>query len=74
MSIRLTLTIFVVWGPQGQNLDSGLGDSVREQGCHYEGKPSRAQTIREGKPSGAPEWARVVSVFDWDQWRRPAAL
>ena len=46
------------WGPQGPKLDSGLGDSVKEMACQFEGMPSRAQTVREGKPSCVPEWAR----------------
>ena len=48
---RMTTCENDAWGPQGRKLDSGLGDSVREQGCHYEGKPSRARTLGEGKPS-----------------------
>jgi hypothetical protein len=50
-----------VWGPQGQAPDSGLGDSVRETGCHYEGMPSRGQTLREGKP-GSPLPRRAENV------------
>ena len=41
--------------------DSGLGDSVRETGCHNEGMPSRAQTLREGKP-GSPLPRRAENV------------
>ena len=58
---RMTSSKIAVWGPQGQAPDSGLGDSVRETGCHYEGMPSRAQTLREGKP-GSPLPRRAENV------------
>jgi hypothetical protein len=53
-------------GTTGAAPDSGLGDSVRETGCHYEGMPSRGQTLREGKP-GSPLPAGELRTWYIDQ-------